>query len=110
MRNLYSTTAIFVMLIGSSTLKAEPIFTVELTPKERACQAALSACDEALKAADQVIKGKNAIIGAQDEQIKNLKTQVVEIREERDSLFKNPIVWFLVGFVAGGLSYAIASH
>ncbi len=94
-----------------NTIKAETfrLSEAEKCELDAACDEALNACDAALNKADKVIQGKNAIIKIQKEQNQVLKSQIVDLEEERDSIFKNPIVWFFIGVAVGGLSYGLVT-
>lgn len=110
MQNLIKT---LILTCISSSLHAES-FTLSDEEKraieqKQACDETLTACDEALKHAERLIKSKNAIIDIRTSQIEELAKQNAELQSQRDSLWRNPLVWFLTGVVVGGLTYGIVA-
>jgi hypothetical protein len=110
MKTLLKLIVIFAALTTVCLAKeTESRILFSVSASKPTCDEVLKACDEALNKAGKVIEGKNEIIKAQEEQVKNLSEQVIDLQDERDSIFKNPIVWFLVGVAVGGLSYGLVT-
>lgn len=69
------------------------------------CEKVLQSCDEALESAGDVIRAKDATLEVREAQIKELARRNAELKASRDSLWRNPLVWFFAGALLGGLSY-----
>jgi hypothetical protein len=107
MKKLLIAIAIFVMPIQNLAAN-EVIYSVALSEIVK-CDDVLKACDEALLKAGKVIQGKNEIIDIQAKQVKVLKEQLIEAEDERDSILRSPILWFLAGIIIGGVSYGFVT-
>jgi len=102
---------LFTLVSGTPLTAQTKTETFTLSQEEKAeleaCDYALEACGGALKQAGKVIQSKNGIIDLKADQIKALAGQNARLKAERDSLWRNPLVWFLGGIVAGGLTYGL---
>lgn len=68
----------------------------------------LKACDEALEACKVANEVKNKIIGKQSDLILEQEKQLDNLRNENNSFFKSPILWYVLGAITMALGIGIA--
>lgn len=70
---------------------------------EDACTPVVKACDKALADQDRVINLKGRVIEAQENIIKAQDVRLTELEKGKGSIFSNPLLYVVLGMVAGGL-------
>lgn len=103
---LFISTSVLATPINESPRKTVR-FSLNDAQKLVECESTLQACDEALSAAGKALDAKDATIEVQASQLEELTRRNAELEASRDSFFSNPLVWFLAGALAGGLSYGL---
>jgi hypothetical protein len=89
----------------SSVAHADP---VTLTPKETGELIELfQLCEKALNACGEDAANKQELVHEQELLITEQATEISDLRADRKKLWKNPILWGVVGALAGGLATAI---
>lgn len=64
----------------------------------------LKACDKAQTNCQQHTQDQAALLKAQNDQINQLATENTRLREEEAKPSRSPILWFVAGMVATGLT------
>lgn len=80
------------------------------SPETDEVRALLGACDRALSDCSTLIETKNAKIQKQQEIILVQDDRITALEKDRDSLFKNPILWTAVGVIIGGVAIGISKR
>lgn len=95
---------------------ARPKPTPSASPSERpnivppdlqAAKDLLNACDKALSNCEAVIKAKENIIAAQDKIIVQQGKDLDDVKGQRDSILRSPILWGIIGIAIGGIAVGI---
>lgn len=81
--------------------------TLAQTPSKPTCKDVIKACDEALDAKDRALKIADIAITDCQKHAGELTTEINDLRESNESLFRNPVVWFLFGSVATTGAYLL---
>jgi hypothetical protein len=64
----------------------------------------LEQCDKALGSCDGLVKSQEDYIGEQEGVINLQAERISKLEADKNSLLKNPLLWFFVGAAVGGVS------
>lgn len=78
------------------------------TPQVKEMKELLGACDKALDSCDKLVKDKNEKLKLQNEIITNRDKQIQHLRDDSNSIIKNPVLWFVIGTALGVIAGGIA--
>jgi hypothetical protein len=67
----------------------------------------LQTCDRALTDCDKLIATKDQKIQKQEELIILQNTQISDLKNDQNSILKNPVVWFVAGVLVGGITISL---
>lgn len=93
MMKLFAATISLSMLAAISNIGA-----ANMTAATEAARAA----DEAIESCDELVKTQDELIKAQSRVIDKMAEREAKLKQQRDSVLRNPLVWFLIGGIAGG--------
>lgn len=65
------------------------------------CSNTLKACDDAVSRCAQLVTSQEEYIAKQRIALENAMQRAKQLEEQRDSVWRNPIVWGLAGVVLG---------
>jgi len=71
---------------------------------EVSCDDALNECDAALKKADLTILAYKEIVAKQTDLLTQQQKDIETVRKQRDSIWRNPVLYFALGIVTAGLT------
>jgi hypothetical protein len=90
------TLIMLTLLSGTDTTNCS-----EETIRITECESTLKSCDEAIGRCAQLVTSQQEYITRQRIVLENAEKRARELEEQRDSLWRNPIVWGLAGVVLG---------
>lgn len=95
-------------MICSSSTKTCFADSINLAPKDvAALRDLLQACDGALRACERASDAKQAVNDQSGKVLEEQSREIIRLREEQDSLKRNPTLWFVVGLLTAGLTVAL---
>ena len=65
------------------------------------CESTLKACDDAVQRCARLVTSQESLIVKQRILLENAEKRARELEEQRDSIWRNPLVWGLLGTVLG---------
>lgn len=65
------------------------------------CESTLAACDEAVTRCGQLLSSQAKLIADQRIALENAEKRARELQEQRDSIWRNPLLWGVTGALIG---------